>query len=96
MGEGEISPFIYLRPGGILKYDREELETIQLVLQCGRAQPSGGGLPPSLISSRRDQLVMLMFQIDHRQIDDRYISSNIMVITNKSLEDKCINIDQEL
>ena len=37
MGEGEISPFIYLPLGGILKYDREELETVQLVLHCGRA-----------------------------------------------------------
>ena len=40
MGEGDISPFIYLPPGGILKYDTEELESIQLVLQCGRAQPA--------------------------------------------------------
>ena len=39
MGEGEISPFIYLPPRGILKYDSEGLESIQLVLQCGRAQP---------------------------------------------------------
>ena len=39
MGEGEISPFIDLPPGGILKYDREELKTFQAVLRCGRAQP---------------------------------------------------------
>jgi len=37
MGEGEISPFIYLPLGGILKYDREELETFQVVFRCGRA-----------------------------------------------------------
>ena len=47
MGEGEISPFIYLHPGGILKYDSEELESIQLVLQCGRAQPAVAGSPIS-------------------------------------------------
>ena len=45
MGEGEISPFIYLPPGGILKYDREELETFQVVLQCGRAQPAVAASP---------------------------------------------------
>ena len=38
MGEGEISPFIYLPAGGILKYDREELETFQVGLWRGRAQ----------------------------------------------------------
>ena len=37
MGEGGVSPFIYLPLGGILKYDREELETFQLELRCGRA-----------------------------------------------------------
>ena len=45
MGEGEISPFIYLPPGGILKYDCEELETFQVVLWCGRAQPEVAASP---------------------------------------------------
>ena len=40
MGEGEISPSIYLPLGGSPKYDTEELESIQLVLQCGRAEPA--------------------------------------------------------
>ena len=40
MGEVEISPFIYLPLGEILKYDREELETFQVVLRCGRAEPA--------------------------------------------------------
>jgi len=40
MGEGEISPFIYLPLGGSPKYDTEELESIQLVLRCGRAEPA--------------------------------------------------------
>ena len=45
MGEVEISPFIYPPLGGILKYDREELETIQVVLRCGRAQPAVAASP---------------------------------------------------
>ena len=45
MGEGEISPFIYLSLGGILEYDREELETFQVVLRCGRAQPAVAASP---------------------------------------------------
>ena len=47
MGEGDISPFIHLPPGGILKYDREELETFQVVLRCGRAQPAVAASPIS-------------------------------------------------
>ena len=39
MGEGKISPFIYLSPGGTPEYDTEELESIQLVLRYGRAEP---------------------------------------------------------
>ena len=38
MGEGEISPFIYLPLGGSPKYDIEELKSIQLILRCGRAE----------------------------------------------------------
>ena len=45
MGEGEISPFIYLPSGGIRKYDHEELETIQVVLPCGRAHPAVAASP---------------------------------------------------
>ena len=40
MGEGEISPSIYLPLGGSPKYDTEELKSIQLVLLCGRAEPA--------------------------------------------------------
>ena len=40
MGDGEISPFIYLPLGGSLKYDSEEFGIIQLVLRCGRAEPA--------------------------------------------------------
>ena len=40
MGEGEISPSVYLPLGGSPKYDTEELESIQLVLRCGRAEPA--------------------------------------------------------
>ena len=40
MGEGEISPFIYMPLEGSLKYDTKELESIQLVLRCGRAEPA--------------------------------------------------------
>ena len=39
MGEGEISPFMYLPLGGSLKYDTEELGSIQLVLRCVKAEP---------------------------------------------------------
>ena len=45
MGEGEISPFIYLPLGGSPKYDTEELEIIQPVLWCGRAQPAVAASP---------------------------------------------------
>ena len=40
MGEGEISPFIYLPLGGSPKYDTQELESIQLILLYGRAEPA--------------------------------------------------------
>ena len=45
MVEGEISPFIYLPPGESPKYDIEEIESIQLVLRCGRAEPAVAASP---------------------------------------------------
>ena len=45
MREGEISPFMYLPPGGSPKYDTEKLESIQLVLRCGRVESAVAASP---------------------------------------------------